>query len=277
MVLAEIKQGKTETFVEDERANEEKRFQEQCFLIEFYKTFAEKNKQVVYENFSKLRSTSSAALLLNRLLGIGVSEFMNITTHQLSLLQPKIKIFKRQISPDTGKEVDVELRFDDKSNKKRFEDITANRSQLGGGVVLKSFEWEDLGTNPGDTGKAFKATLQMHFQNAEDLFLSRQRAGQPDTSFADLIRIPPKQFFINNTYNDASFRIIVVVGWNVPSKTSINFNPILLKSIENTTTTFFLTLTSHELEYSEDGNINLTAEYMAAIEGKLLSAETDVL
>lgn len=261
---------------------EESRFQEQCFLMEHYDAFMTKNQDTKYKNFAIVNTTNSVSLLLNKMLGKGIAPLMEIKPFELSLLQPRIRIFK--VFYDGEKEKSVELRFDEFINENRFRDVsdlTKNNFQLGGGAGLKNFEWEDLGTNPGDTDKSFKATLEMHFQNSKDLFVNRARAEEPITSFADLIRHSPKRFtstISGKIQNEKHFRIKVEVGWQLPPKNIIiaNNSP-LYKAIKNSVVTMFLTLTSHRLKYNQNGTLDVVAEYIGAIEGKLISPDSDVL
>ena len=274
------KEQEATTIDDNQERLEEQRFQEQCFLMDFSEEFMKKNQNVNYTNFTQINTKDSVATLLNKMLGKGVDRLMNVKPAELSLLQPRFRLFKVHYVGKEEKE--VELRFDNSNKEGRFDDIrvddlSRNRLQLGGGAGLKSFEWEDLGTNPGDSGKAFKAAIEMHFQNAADFFYNRARANEPRTSFADLVRTPPKRFTRRGTTNEKHFRIKVQVGWQIPPANATLIDKKLREALENTTITMFLSLTTHRLQYLQNGVLNVTAEYIGAIENKLLSPETDVL
>lgn len=283
-----LKEQEKTTLDDEQEILEEKVFQEQCFLMDFYDEFMSNNLEPgpqpspkkTYKHFTQIDTTDSVATMMSRLLGKGITRLMEIKPFELSLLQPRIRLFKTVY---VGKEEkDIELRFDDSNKEGRFDnlrvgDVVRNRFQIGGGAGLKSFEWEDTGTNPGDSGKAFKAVIQMHFQNTKDFFFDRSSVKDQSISFADLVRFPPKRYTRRGTQNEKYFRIKVQVGWQVPPGKAAIIDDELRRSLENSVMTMFLSLTKHNLKYSQEGTLDVTAEYMGAIENKLLSAETDVL
>lgn len=277
---------KEPTILEDEQdVLREQRFQEQCFLLDFYEKFAKRNTVPTgdrskgltqpkhYEHFTQIMGPPG--IILSKLLGTGVKELFNISPAQLSLLQPKISLFKTLYTKE-GKQLDAELFFNDFYDQKNITKITTNRGQRGGGIGLRKFEWEDMGTNPGDSGKAFAATLQLHMQTANAIFDEQEVPGGT-VSFADLLRTPPRKFERENVYNDKHFRIKIQVGYRVPPNAIPLFDRDLLRAIENSTITLFLSLIEHEIDFQENGTVDLTINYIGAIEGKLLTPESDIL
>ena len=264
-------QKESSVFSEKETVVADQTFNQQCFLIHNFKNFSGKNSDRTFENFSIIKG--EPGLIISKLLGTGIEEFFNIKSSQLSLLQPKIKLFKTKYDIE-GKEKDIELIFDDHFRTNRLNDILETREQRGTGVGLRKFEWEDQGTNPGDSGKSFQATLIIHLQNLGDLF-NEQTSG---ASFADLIRTPPSLTTSNGIFNEKYFRIKVQIGWQKPNNDpSFIMSEKLLKTIENSVITLALTLTDHIIDVNENGTVELTATYQGSIEGKLLSPETDIL
>lgn len=254
---------------EKDQIAEESRFQEQCFLMEFLDTFYIQNKNTTYPNFVQLNG--APATILNKLLAPGVEGLFKITPAQKALLVPKIRLFKTFYTLD-GKEKDVELYFDDFVDTQNTNSILLNHSAVG----LKKFEWEDMGTNPGDSGKAFKTTLTLFFKRFTDIFEERVDENGFVVSFADLIRVPPDRYLLNGLQNDKFFRIKVQIGWAVPPKTDL-INDELYEAVENSTTTLFLNLVFHEIKVEQNGNVSIIIQYIGAIETKLLSPEMDVL
>src|SRR3990167_10122754 len=220
-------QKESSVFSEKETVVADQTFNQQCFLIHNFKNFSGKNSDRTFENFSIIKG--EPGLIISKLLGTGIEEFFNIKSSQLSLLQPKIKLFKTKYDIE-GKEKDIELIFDDHFRTNRLNDILETREQRGTGVGLRKFEWEDQGTNPGDSGKSFQATLIIHLQNLGDLF-NEQTSG---ASFADLIRTPPSLTTSNGIFNEKYFRIKVQIGWQKPNNDpSFIMSEKLLKTIEN--------------------------------------------
>lgn len=249
-------------------------FDEQCYLIHHFKQFFQLNENTTYENFVSI--IGEPGILISKLLGTGMEEIFNIEPYQLSLLQPKIRLFKTYY--EEGKEKSIELVFNDFYHEDDIEVLIKNSGQRGFGVGLKSFDWEDMGTNPGDTGKAFSATLTLFCQTLYDLFGEQlDKETGKIVSFADLIRIPVKEFNTKGAYNDQYFRIKVQLGWQIPTDYLSLFKEELKTSITNSSITLFLTLTDHDITLNRDGTAHIVANYIGAIEGKMLSPETDIL
>ena len=70
-------------------------------------------------------------LIPNRLLNQenNNSYFLKLSTLQLSLLVPRIRIYKVVYNSDLKKEIEVELPFDDVANKNDLENILKNSSR----------------------------------------------------------------------------------------------------------------------------------------------------
>lgn len=253
----------------------DEKFNEQVFLMMQFKSLAQANSAINYSNFVQLNGHPST--LSNKILGTGVEGLFSITPAELALLHPKLRIFKTTLKGD--KEVDVEMPFNETFDNLRLEDVVKNRSQRGAGVGIKSFDWEDMGTNPGDTGKSFKATLIITFASMADIFQSFQ-TDNGKVSYVDLIRYPSAVKRHIDIYNDAIFRIKVQVGWQVPElndKISNIMRPSIHKALRNSFVTMALTLTNHGFEIDETGKVILTAQYIGALEGKMLSPDADIL
>lgn len=271
--MAKVKES---PIIEDQNdVLEEQRFQEQCFLIENLEMFANIEDPALikgfgtelkkYTNFVQLEGSPGA--IINRLLAPGVSELVNIKPFQLSLLHPKLKLYKVVAGKDP-----IRLNFEDFVDEKRLQQVLKGRRHQGLGVGLKKFEWEDTGTNPGDAGKVFSATLMLHFQSIEDIFQETD-----GVSFADLIRVTPTNKLVDGQYNEKSFRIMAEVGWEVPPQNAKFIDQRMRDAIEASCITMFLNLTTHEIDFREDGTVDLTIEYIGGIEQKMLAPETDVL
>ena len=247
----------------------EEKFNEQLYMIHNFDSFVSSNKNINYDNFVQL--LGDPALILNRLLSTGISKMINIKPEQLSLMQPKLKFYKTVF--EDGKEKDLEIIFEEYIDNKNLDNLLKNRGQRGIGVGLKKFEWEDLGTNPGDSGKTFKSTLIIELQSLMELYVDRGSGAL----IVDLIRSPPSLYSTRGVYNDQHFRIKVQIGWQEPTEHNSFFSQELKDEIKLSTVTLFLTLTNHSLDIKENGSITLTIEYIGAIEGKMLSPETNIL
>jgi hypothetical protein len=259
---------------------EDAKFDEQAFLLDFFHKTVAANATKVYPNFVQLEGDPTG--LMNKLLASGGQEILDLRTEQLPLMVPKIRLYK--VFQSTGDEktkvpqmFEREFIFDDRTT---IESITQSARKRGSDVGLKSFTWDDMGTTPADTGFSFEATLKLHFQSFEGVFKTRGKGLDKDPlSFADLLAPPRGRVHIVNgrrEYNDSMFQIKVVVGWSVPDdpKRVVFRDPSVLR---NSQVTFLLTLQTHDIDIGEDGSVNLTIKYIAAIEGRMMSPRADLL
>jgi len=253
----------------------DERFDEQVYLLMQFNALATANSVKNYSNFVQLLGHPS--VLFNKLLGTGVEELYKITPAQLALLQPKLRLFKSIPNKSGGKEIDIEIPFDETIDNKNLEDFVKNREQRGAGVGIQSFEWEDKGTNPGNTGLSFESTLVMVFSSMADIF-NKFSVEDYDLSYADLISYPVRRKNLD-IHHDSLFRIKAQVGWQVPSSSrqNINMPPKMQEELARSTITMAFTLVSHQINIEQNGVVKVTARYMGAIEGKMLSADTDIL
>ena len=263
---------------------EDAKFDEQAFLLDFFHKTVAANATKVYPNFVQLEGDPTG--LMNKLLASGGQEILDLRTEQLPLMVPKIRLYK--VFQSTGDEktkvpqmFEREFIFDDRTS---IESITQSARKRGSDVGLKSFTWDDMGTTPADTGFSFEATLKLHFQSFEGVFKTRgtgleTESGADALSFADLLAPPRGRIKIVNgrkEYNDSMFQIKVVVGWSVPDdpKRVVFRDPSVLR---NSQVTFLLTLQTHDIDIGEDGSVDLTIKYIAAIEGRMMSPRADLL
>ena len=261
---------------------DEVKFNEQGFLLDFfeetvYHNVDDKGQPYLYPNFVQL--TDPSAGIMNRLL---VSQNPNIlwklTTAQMALMVPYIAIYKVV----NGQQ--KRFQFDDYT---KISDITRSTGRgRGEDVGLISFTWDDHGTNPDNTGMSFEASMKLKFQSFDGLFKTRGGG----IKFSDLL-VPPgvtrgnkdealeKVGGANRRIDERDFQIKATLGWSTPDDPGnvVFTNPKTRSSINDTKVSLLLTLYKHELEVNEDGSIELTINYMAAIEGFLRSPQADLL
>ena len=268
------------------------KFNEQSFLLDFFTEIVTRNANASgdyydYSNFIQIEGDSVG--LMNRLLVRGnPNALWNLTTSQISMLVPKVSIFKISKDQD-GNQVQRQFRFNEFTS---VEDIMKSNRKRGSDAMLHSFTWNDLGSSPGDTGLSFEANMKLGFQSFDGLF--KERGG--DLRFSDLL-IPAKmnkkdkrtvQREIDNKLlsdgetrkiDPTDFQIKAVVGWSLPSDPGKmifkdNFNT---EEVLSTQVALLLTLTSHDIDIKEDGRVDISINYMAALEGRAMSPKQDLL
>ena len=275
---------------EDDKRKLALRFQEQCYLMKFWKTIIDQGREKIserlknpnasgpYKNFFQL-STDKPYEYNNRLFRkTDKSEkLLQLTTAQLSLLVPQVSVYKEVKDPKSKQTITVPLPFDDITQRSKVENMMKTASGRGGGVGLKSFSWKSIGTNPANK-YSFEAQMVLHFQDIGELFETRNTATletgeQVEVKFSDLI-LSQAKFRKNGgergnegsfTYNRDYFRIKVVCGWDVIKNLNVPLiKRDLIDAILDTKAYFYLTLKSHELDFRDDGTVELRINYIAS-------------
>ena len=145
------------------------------------------------------------------------------------------------------------------------------------GTGIRSFEWDLIGVNPAEVDANITATLQVYFNSIDDVFFNNLKKRQLSptkgiASFLDLIVFSPPlggqnknpiPACVQDHSNGNYFEIKVEVGWQLPPDKMGLFTDDQLDIIKSTYTKYFLQLTDHEFEFSEDGSAVLTANYRA--------------
>jgi hypothetical protein len=136
--------------------------------------------------------------------------------------------------------------------------------------------------------KIFEAKLDLVFQDMNSLSENRpvfDVNGQNPQTFSWLDLVVPQEKFQdldtnNRVWNDKYFRTKITVGWAIPdtiSDNAVSFSEAEKEAIRRSGRTFFLNLVTHELSFSDVGQINLSITYQANTESIIGSPNADVL
>lgn len=269
------------------------RFNENCFLFDHIGQLVELSQNRShfmpnrYKNFIMLNDEPGE--VVQELMGKkGLDSLFYLTPAQTALLVPRIQIFKVMYKDGKSNEpFERELIFNDFTSPKTIENITNNKMTRGDDVGIKSFEYEFSGTNAVEGGKA-RCTLKLFFQNIQSLVIDAPKDG---VSYRDLILRNKNMFLINASGKKAScdskdsdreyesryFQIKVVAGWADPvDPTNTLMNRNLIEAIRNSKTVLFLTLRKHDIDFKENGAVELSLEYHGAIEGVLSGESSNI-
>lgn len=196
--------------------------------------------------FSKLLATESDVYLF----------FNNLTSLQKSFLIPKIEIYKKG---KNGEDIPIVFRshFDgDEYNTYAFStnkslDINSLQGRQDG-VGLKKISITDRNENQADVNIEVK--MDFFFDNVLAL---------ANSSFKELITVPE----IRTNKSERDFRIKLVIGWETPIDASGDvFSGDDLDIIEKSNIVYLLNLTTHNISFSENGNVNITINYQGSTE-----------
>lgn len=281
-----------------------KRFEEQCFLLDALEEFSKANSHTEYKNFITLSGTKDdAALLVSKINSRfgkdenGLKQFMNITPAQYSMLVPKIRLFvqKRQGEKDKFGMIQ-ELRFKDFTNKSSIEDIMRSATGRGDDAGLVSFSYEFDGRDPGSVSNMIRGSIRLLFTDFDTLIKPIRGITEEEKDhfaptapidfqyleprFLDLIVRQPTRKKIEGTSLPYLIRVHAEIGWQLPEDaTSGNMFPKGLKQyIDDGYLNEYLVLDilEHEMDFKEDGRIELSIDYRAGIENVLFN-QTDIL
>ena len=210
---------------------------------------------------------------------------------------------------------EVEIPFPTFVDPKDIDQITNGALGRDSGAGIKSFTWKLDGVNPAEVENNISAQLSLRFQTLQDLFSLNQNlsAGGDEPGYLDLIigsgtstRTTPVdspganprntsagciEKFASETYEGARFRIKVAVGWSTPPGfsnmefrdfqkvmpgTSQTYGEFLEQAIEETRTGLYLQVVGHDLNFNEDGGVDLNVRYQASLDGILKAPNADI-
>lgn len=241
---------------------------DQCLMMDSIDKFIKiADEQPAYKNFMMV--DGEPGMLMHDLVGKKeISPLFGLTPAQLSLLMPKIKLYKVYYDENNKKGTEKELIFPDHTSPTEIERITANKRGRGEGVGIKSFSYEFAGKNPAEGGIA-NCVLKLYFQDINTMLTEPDDPKQ--ARFLDLL--VPKIRSRDEEY----FRIKVVAGWADPiDPKGILIDNKLRKKIRESNTVLFLNLVKHDIDYREDGSVEVTIEYRGAMEGAMSNNRSDL-
>ncbi len=245
-----------------------------------------------------------------------VNALLNLCPDVYALLTPHIKIYRVDYKTDDKlvpfKEQEIPFpNFIDPSD---IEALMNNDYGRFPGAGIKSFSWNLDGVNPAEVANNISAQLSLHFQTIQDLFSLNQglAAGQDKAGYLDLIiksagasdrdePPPPQQAPPNRDvsaecfeaemldYDPRDFEIKACVGWSTPPNFAQIVNEMstsrergpdygkqLQAAINSTRLALFLTITTHELTFNENGSVDLVVNYQARLSGLARSPAADI-
>jgi hypothetical protein len=255
-----------------EDAYAERRFQMQCFLASFWTLFAQYNRDHTYNNFVQMDEFHPIEMVGKMTAVPELQSLMDIPPELLSSLIARVRIYK--VFYENGvPSKQVELKFDDHMDAQSVESITSTRTGRGFGMGLKEFYWEFAGAHPGEVDHIIKAKMVVHFQTMQDMSRIQADSAGNAISFMDIISPQPE--FVDDracvkTYNSEYFRIKAVVGYASPrGKIWNKSNEHIAEAIRKSTMVMNLNLTTHNLDFRQDGTIEVSLDFVASVEQSL--------
>ena len=318
---------------------DKKLFKEQCFLLAFAAKIADfKNKTLEHTNKLEPKNTEGITKRLPysniKELGFKQTDFasesqynaclqmngdsfafvnkltqspnygdlIDIPHHQLSALQPMIRLFKVEYNEEmdddqfTDLEEEVEMKFNSAFTRDELENVFLARKTRSAGVGLKEFEFTYDGSNPFSYKKSIKAKLVLHSATFQELFLERngettkiengqlKLGGTKKYRYIDLAlktfskftndnslaKKYQKIFDENANLAKLNFRLKAVVGWSMPKGgipgLDADQKERLKTVLSNSFVTLNLTPTIHNFNFEQNGAVTFEINYLAYID-----------
>jgi len=235
--------------------------------------------------------------LLTAPVGDKIRPFLNATPDIQSALTPKIRLYR--VTTEGSKDVETEFVFNNFITKQESNGLKdGNKIQKGRGGGIKSFSFSYEGGTPATAKKDINAELVLYFQSFGELTKTRYANNrkyryidlllyptngttQADKSTAGDDSIHPAQ------YNPTSFRIRADVGWNIrngkddPFKRMIEARGMDIddfnQSLRLINKTFLLNMIDHDIDFRNDGSVEIKITYAAYIESMSRTTKANAL
>tara|TARA_R110002074_G_scaffold252824_1_gene424867 strand:+ start:11546 stop:14419 length:2874 start_codon:yes stop_codon:yes gene_type:complete len=248
-----------------------------------------------YKTFRQV--TGKGAQLVNRLRGIdNLDVFYKIKTSVLSLMRPKIRLYKVNYeefapaedgSPDQTKVVSLpqpcykEFKFSDNFGMETavsVQDYLAYESTRPHwrNVGLKSFSVKQDGKKLGIIENNIECTLTVTFKSLKDLQASppgEPPPGKGGLRYVDLITWSPARIDSEtDTYNPKHYEVKALLGYTAPSKQQLqNLNLTqkdidAIANVEKLNVLLSLSLYNYDLKIKDDGQVEMVASYRGRLE-----------
>jgi len=214
---------------------------------------------------------------LNRLtLDSKMKAFFDISTSELSHLQPMIRLYKINRNED-GTEWQQEIKFESNAGSlwpTKLEDALHKKAKRGFGVGVKDFSFTYEGSNPFAIKKSIKGKLKIFANSFDELLLDRggwryadlalKTGGSQKKACSDS-KQAQEVYKENEENSKLNFRLKAVVGWAEPKGASAS-SLAVKDALYNSFVTLNLTPTVHEFELDDMGRVNFIINYLAYIE-----------
>ena len=248
-----------------------------------------------YRTFRQIEGNGSQ--LVNKLRGIdNIDVFYKIKQSVLSLMQPKIRVYKVNYeefvssedgTPDQGKIVSLpvpcykEFKFSDSFGVETavsVQDYLAYESTRPHwrNVGLKSFTVKQDGKKHGAIENNIDCSMTLNFKSLKDIQASPPGEPPPEKGglrYVDLITwAPAKIDRETDTYNPKHYEIKVLLGYTAPDKEQLRSLNLSKKdidaiaNIEKLNVVLGLSLYNYDLKIRDNGMVDLVAQYRGRLE-----------
>jgi hypothetical protein len=272
------------TFVDDaQEALVERRFQEQCFLIDNYERVVQNNMLNPYGNFFTCVSIDQSRVVSRISSTEDITPFVDLEPHEIAGLHPQLRFFK-VVPVGAGKTVDKEIIYKDSTSKTSINEYFSNHKGRSDGVGVKKFTWKYIGQTDVEVERSILCKLVLTFRNIEDLDSSDINK-KFEASFLDMLLWSPSSTIkkVKNPFgvpfdqwDPTDYEIKVVAGWSAPPPKDNLVSNKLRKYLQTQSVTMHLALLGHTFNFKDDGSGTVEIEFQGRIDAQTNNPNTDI-
>jgi hypothetical protein len=219
--------------------------------------------------------------------------YFAIRTPYLSLLVPKIRLFKKVYRREDDGSFSIadvgnlEFKFKSFTENSDIEDITSHNFGRAGGAGIKSVNWSYEGTNPEAVKSFVNFDISLFFQSLSDFVGPGATSAEKallDRDSVDLINLIGAGIGVADDSGQTQFKfeITAQLGWELDQ--TINHDLAedqkirdLKAVISQTNTNLRLSLQEHNINFNEDGTLTLDINYFSAIDEVFTDESLNIL
>jgi len=260
-------------------------FDHQCYLMHNWRVFLSHSQNSVNKGgfaYSTCLMHENASEFTSKLTSIlGVKNLFRGRTVDYANLVPKILLYKSTPPSNGTSGSKTMLRFSDHTTRESIDSMTQSRGGRGDDVVLKSFDLVigDPTAPGGGEGSmqqgSIRAKLSFLCESAKSLWKTRPGG----YAYADLFSskvsygTPPLQ---SKDKKAEQFRILAVVGWQIPPGKVDARNRAFANALKSANMVMEFSMYKYDLDFKDNGNVQVTMECLTKIEQQLNSPEFDI-
>jgi len=269
-------------------ANLKKTWYKQAFLVNYMYPLVYPLKQKINPSkFVKLIETkNNSQSIINRLtMSPDIMTFFEGRPIEYAQLVPQIEIYKIYIKDKKHVSESI-LPFASYTNFQ--EDWNANAMFSApfrgreAGIQSVSMQQDGIGKNPFGA-MMMRVTLKLVFNDVKTLFKTWWTKDGNPVQYADLIRHSGgvKGSNSNAESKPAAFQIKLSIGWSLNEDNPIfkdtNKGKLFAQAAKNSRMNFIGTLSKHSMEFTDNGAVEITAQYEGALESAMSTTNSDIL
>jgi len=232
-------------------------------------------KQDLYSSQKRYHMSLSSDAAMPHLIGkyfVGpeIAPLFDIKPHELSSLVPKLRLYRVDINQKGEQTNAEEFYFSDHTDRDHVKDLLSGKADRFNEAGIQSVSWNLLGANPAEVKRYITVDIKILFSSIDALTKGPAREDAP--AYTSLFARVTKGLHGQLAQKQGYYRLRLDVGWSVPENNKVfsgDRGKTLIRALEKTNKTFWLSLKNHDLNFKQDGSVELTISYFSSMEYEL--------